>query len=421
MSGNLYFRICAWIKNRNNRNIIIIFVLVVGVGLGILIYDQISASSRLDAEIQRNSYGKGSREEQIEIDIGDSGREAITIEVGEREYTSEEIKIIFDEIINNLDSLILGENIDFDYVTSDLNLIKSYKDYPVTITWRSDNFQLVSNEGRVNAMEESEEGKVVKLSAAIIYTNRTTDQAIYERGVCIYPKYDSNEDAQRYLIERRIKENEEKSKTDEVFTLPSSADGKEISYYRIPNYRGITIMVFGVLFGILLFLKTKQDKIQSQKDREKQMLIDFPEILSKIIMLLGSGMVLSQVWDTIVDEYDRKSNDKGIRFGYEEMKITRREMRNGTNEVTCYENFGKRCKIRPYMRLGMLLSGNIRKGNKGLIEVLKSESYQVYDERLVRAKRAGEEAGTKLLIPMFLMLVVALLVIIVPAFISIQI
>ena len=36
------------------------------------------------------------------------------------------------------------------------------------------------------------------------------------------------------------------------------------------------------------------------------------------------------------------------------------------------------------------------------------------------AKRAGEEAGTKLLLPMFLMLAVVLVIVIVPAFLSVQ-
>lgn len=52
------------------------------------------------------------------------------------------------------------------------------------------------------------------------------------------------------------------------------------------------------------------------------------------------------------------------------------------------------------------MSQNLRKGTKGLSELLKLESIQAFEERKARAKRLGEEAGTKLLLPMFLMLVV---------------
>ena len=58
---------------------------------------------------------------------------------------------------------------------------------------------------------------------------------------------------------------------------------------------------------------------------------------------------------------------------------------------------------------------------KGLTQMLKLESIQAFEERKARAKKLGEEAGTKLLFPMFLMLAVVLIIVIVPAFMSLQI
>jgi len=49
------------------------------------------------------------------------------------------------------------------------------------------------------------------------------------------------------------------------------------------------------------------------------------------------------------------------------------------------------------------------------------ESIQAFEDRKARARRLGEEAGTKLLLPMFLMLAVVLVIVIVPAFLSMQI
>ena len=65
------------------------------------------------------------------------------------------------------------------------------------------------------------------------------------------------------------------------------------------------------------------------------------------------------------------------------------------------------------------MSQNLRKGTKGLSELLKLESIQAFEERKARAKRLGEEAGTKLLLPMFLMLVVVLIIVIVLSLIHI--
>ena len=102
------------------------------------------------------------------------------------------------------------------------------------------------------------------------------------------------------------------------------------------------------------------------------------------------------------------------------MKLTMYEMESGISESESYERFGRRCNIQEYMKLGALLSQNLRKGTKGLSQILKIEAIQAFEERKARAKRLGEEAGTKLLLPMFLMLSVVLIIVIVPAFLSIQ-
>ena len=53
--------------------------------------------------------------------------------------------------------------------------------------------------------------------------------------------------------------------------------------------------------------------------------------------------------------------------------------------------------------------------------MLKLEAIQAFEERKAKARRLGEEAGTKLLLPMFLMLAIVLVIVIVPAFLSVQI
>jgi hypothetical protein len=74
-----------------------------------------------------------------------------------------------------------------------------------------------------------------------------------------------------------------------------------------------------------------------------------------------------------------------------------------------------------YRKFGTILSQNLRKGTKGMRELLQRESEEAFEERKALAKRRGEEAGTKLLFPMFLMLGTIMFMIIVPAFMSMEI
>ena len=65
------------------------------------------------------------------------------------------------------------------------------------------------------------------------------------------------------------------------------------------------------------------------------------------------------------------------------------EMDSGVTESESYENFGRRCDVQVYIRLGALLSQNLRKGTKGLTELLKLESIQAFEERKHRQKAWG--------------------------------
>ena len=81
----------------------------------------------------------------------------------------------------------------------------------------------------------------------------------------------------------------------------------------------------------------------------------------------------------------------------------------------------KECESPVYRKFGMLLSQNLRKGTKGLTNLLQREAQEAFEERKNMAKKLGEEAGTKLMIPLFLMLAVVFVIVTVPAFLTIQI
>ena len=60
----------------------------------------------------------------------------------------------------------------------------------------------------------------------------------------------------------------------------------------------------------------------------------------------------------------------------------------------------------------------MKRGSEGLREALLNETKNAFEERKQAARRLGEEAGTKLLLPMILMLGVVLIIIVVPAYFS---
>jgi hypothetical protein len=103
------------------------------------------------------------------------------------------------------------------------------------------------------------------------------------------------------------------------------------------------------------------------------------------------------------------------------MLVTAHELKLGVSEGTAYEQYGRRIGLIPYVKFSSLIAQNLKKGNKGFTELLRQEALEAFEERKELAKRLGEEAGTKLLAPMMLMLLLVFLIILIPAFMSFRI
>ena len=107
--------------------------------------------------------------------------------------------------------------------------------------------------------------------------------------------------------------------------------------------------------------------------------------------------------------------DGEIHYAYEEMEKSLVALKTGVNETKVYRDFGRAIGIKQYMKFASLLEQNRKAGNAGLKVALSVESLSAWDERLSMARRLGEEASTKLLGPLFIMLGIVMLMIMIPA------
>lgn len=398
---------------------------------GLLFFD-LGASKKESETIRRNSYGEGSRTEEREITIGgDKVEEPLEITVGERQYTNDEMQKIFTHAIRKLDLLILGENKSLDEVRSDLELISKMPEEPIEIIWELDRYDVINRQGELQEdtiAEEAadnagleKEGILVNLKAFLRYTEDETKEALYETAVRIFPPLLTEEEEKVAKVLEKIRDEDNNKASEEIIKFPEEVEGEKVEYRRPVNSRGISILILGIAAtGLTWCLIRRQGKKEDEK-RKIQMVQDYPEIVNKLRLLLGAGMTIKNAWKKIVTDYEKKKEKCGERFAYEEMLITYREMQSGVTEAESYERFGRRCGIPSYLKLGAILSQNLRKGTRGVAEIMQMEAIQAFEERKALAKRRGEEASTKLLVPMFFMLGIVLVIVIVPAFLSIQI
>ena len=373
--------------------------------------------------IERETYGGTQIEKQLQMQIDGEEKEKIEIQVSPRMYGSEEVQSLFRQAMERLDKEILGENESADHVVKSLNLVQELEGYPFRITWEIGRYDVMDMKGNINkeaVMKEDPEGEgiLVKLTGILRYGS---EEAAYSTEVLIFADADEKESIRNQVL-AVVKTAEEATREEKSFMLPEVVNGKKIRWRYWNESKVIPVLMLGIAACVLLVAQEKQRKEQLQKERSEQMLLDYPEIISQFTMLMGAGMTAKNVWKKITADYRRQKEKSGrVRYAYEEMLITSQEMLSGIPEAECYERFARRCELIPYMKMGVLLSQNLRKGVKGTADMLQMEAIQAMEDRKSRARRMGEEAGVKLLFPMLLMLVIVLLIVIVPAFFSIDI
>lgn len=87
------------------------------------------------------------------------------------------------------------------------------------------------------------------------------------------------------------------------------------------------------------------------------------------------------------------------------------------SQAQALRELGSSIQLPCYKKLSVLLSQSLLRGTR-ILSRLEEEETEAFSERKETARRKGEEASTKLLMPMILMLIVILTLLMVPAFLS---
>lgn len=368
--------------------------------------------------VTRNSYGEGAKQEEYELTIeGELENEVFQVEVEEQEFTDEELQQLFQEVMDQLDEVVLGNNDSFNRIESDLNLVTSLEDYPFQIQWDLNSYEVMSIEGKIKEEKVTEEGTLVKLRGTISYSD---EKIIYVRNMMVYAPTREGIDRLIYDIEQEIKEREKDTRVEKSFSLPEKVNGKTLVWSQKTEAHWYYVALIGIVCCVYLVYREREKKKQMEKQRREELLREYPGMISKFTMLLETGTTIKHAWEKIVQNYEFQREQLGKQAVYEEMSLTYREMKGGISEAEAYENFGKRCGTTLYIKFGAMLAQNLRKGSKGISEILRMEAIQSFENRKSTAKRLGEEAGTKLLMPMLGMLLVVLVMVMVPAFLTMQ-
>lgn len=180
---------------------------------------------------------------------------------------------------------------------------------------------------------------------------------------------------------------------------------------------GIVFGAGGIVVAVLIYFMSDKDLHDEVGKKQYKMKCAYPDIVHKLALYMGAGMTTRGAFFKVAEEYQGlQENRKKISPAYVELQYACRELASGVSEAVVYERLGKRTGLQEYIRLCSLLAQNLRRGNGTILERLREETEKASVERIHRGRRAGEEAVTKMLLPMVMMLLVVMLMIMVPAF-----
>ncbi len=165
-------------------------------------------------------------------------------------------------------------------------------------------------------------------------------------------------------------------------------------------------LAFVAILAIVAYLD--MDINNAVEKRRDEIMMEYPEVLSKLTLLINAGMTVRDAWSQVAYTGDTVL--------YKEMQLTSEEMNNGISEIDALYNFSQRCSIKQIRKFASIVSQELKKGKTELANSLKYMNVESWEEKKHEAKRKGELASQKLMLPLAIIFIGILFMVMVPIF-----
>ena len=366
--------------------------------------------------IYRSTYGGMNVEADLSagVSVDDHYSEyPMQISVPAQVYSPDRADELYVSMAEEIDSLVLGENDSPGHIIYPLNFVRAVDGYPFTISWESSDYELLDYDGAVHN-ENLIEPEMVTITGDCVYRK---DHWYIVRDLRICPRELTPEEAIGEELSEAVANADAESESADRLVLPSSISYGDITWTENTDDMSPMILMGVILISIVL-VPYKESELNSRlKKRSRELLIEYPAFVSQLTLYMGAGMSVRNCL-TRLGHRTEKRDIRDRTYLDNELLITAHELEVGISESEAIEHFARRCGTREYMRFGALLIQNMKKGSTDLMAMLKEESEDAFALRKNEARKLGEEASTKMLLPMVMMLTVVMIIIMVPAYMS---
>lgn len=399
---------------------LMLLVLLTGVVFSLLVRIQADMGERLVEEgaVKRGNYRDGGRTLLLEARVEGYGPQKFELSIAETELDRYEAGQLYEEFIELLCSKALNQNESWEEIRTDLNLADRIDGYPFTVSWKSSNPEVISDTGAVLELMEAK-GCRVALKAEVTYGDCKWEKQISAQ---VLPPDLTEEESQEQELRQLLQAAEQTDRTEERFQLPGEWRGRPIIWREYVQENSFLFFLLTLSASAAVYFLSDRDLHEKVERRKNKLREAYPVLVNKLVLYMGAGMTVRGAFMKIGEAYrrDRDTGQSGKKEhpAYEELLYTCHELQAGVSEGAALEHLGRRTGLQEYSRLCTQLAQNLKKGNKALLSRLREEADRAMQDRINLKRQAGEEAATKLLVPMVMMLAVVMVIIMIPAFSS---
>ncbi len=392
---------------REQKLILLVFIIVFVIAL---VADFMGGNLKCESVLERSTLGEEEKEVILELEAEDIIEDYVYKVIVEPErVTRKQAEQYFKEVKKQIDT-------ECQDIENQIAIKDTYVNGIVEAEWSFSPIGLVTSEGKIVQEEISDKGSIVTVSV-------TLSCGAYEEIYC-FPIF----------LEKRALTEEEKlvEKVDAWISsqmqqegetqvlLPEEIDGIKIAWKEKREYISIQVLGLEIIAVVLIYILRQQEKKDAKNKRKREMEYVYSDIVNQMSVLIGAGMTTRQAWQRIANQYAKKRKQNYVEEQpvYEAILHMSYRLNEGESERSVYERFIEEIDVSCYRRLMRALVGNLEKGVSGICRYLEEEEKRAYDERLLLAKKRGEEASTKMLVPLMIMMVLVMVVVMTPAMIG---
>ncbi|MBT2292346.1 type II secretion system F family protein [Paenibacillus albidus] len=173
-----------------------------------------------------------------------------------------------------------------------------------------------------------------------------------------------------------------------------------------------TGIILGAGLAAAMPIALARDLHKKVQLREQSIVLELPELLNSIVLLVGAGETVQRAIIRCVESRQEGERNHPL---YKELLAMTSEWESGYSFQQAFENFNKRCAVQEASLFTTTVLLNYRRGGGDFVLSLRDLSRMLWDRRKALSRTRGEQASSKLVFPMVVIFLIVIVLVGTPA------